>query len=396
MGFMYLLTRIRNTFTAAGRQGAFLANLLIGGAIAFFVYFIQQTGLIELLLNRILYLLLLAIGTVIRYKQFHSLSLSGLLVDAVIIFLAAGCWTYLKTVPARILYNGLLLLALIPLTFVLSNRYGIFSSGLPIVIGILVAILLDATNDLAKNRFRQRIAEEKQEAEYSIVRHLAHNVKPSLQIVRSPLVALQGLMAERGLMDVELSRRLDGSRETVGEALVNAIASLGQINGIIDNTRKLVTREINREEFGEVELKELLEKEVFPLHSGGKFHLVVEGAAVRLRLHRDSFIEAVNNLLRNADVHGFPAYCPNAEVRFLLRQTRKNVVIDYVNNGRPFPANLSTEEFLSFGRKSVESPGEGLGGAWVGKVIEAHGGKFEIVRDGEPVHFRITLPKRGN
>ncbi|WP_145024605.1 sensor histidine kinase [Geobacter argillaceus] len=278
----------------------------------------------------------------------------------------------------------------------MSNRYGIFSSGLPIVIGILVAILLDATNDLAKNRFRQRIAEEKQEAEYSIVRHLAHNVKPSLQIVRSPLVALQGLMAERGLMDVELSRRLDGSRETVGEALVNAIASLGQINGIIDNTRKLVTREINREEFGEVELKELLEKEVFPLHSGGKFHLVVEGAAVRLRLHRDSFIEAVNNLLRNADVHGFPAYCPNAEVRFLLRQTRKNVVIDYVNNGRPFPANLSTEEFLSFGRKSVESPGEGLGGAWVGKVIEAHGGKFEIVRDGEPVHFRITLPKRGN
>lgn len=393
---MNLFTIIRNTVTAAGRQGAFLANLFIGGAVALLVYFVQQTGLIELLLNRLLYLLLLAIGTVIRYKQFYGLSLSGLLVDVVIVSLAAGLWTYLKSVPARILGNGLLLLVLMPLTFVLSNRHGIFSSGLPIVFGIIVAIVLDAANDRARNRFRQRIAEEKQEAEYSIVRHLAHNVKPGLQIARSPLVALQGLLAERGFLDVELSRRLDGSRETVGEALDNAIASLGHINGIIDNTRKLVTREINREEFGEVELKELLEKEVFPLHTGGKFRLVVEGSAVKVRLHRASFVEAVNNLLRNADVHGFSAYRPDAEARFLLRQSRKSIVIDYSNNGRPFPPNLSAEDFLSFGRKSVESPGEGLGGAWVGKVIEAHGGKFEIIRDGEPVHFRITLPRRGN
>lgn len=390
------LSRIRNTFAAAGRQGAFLANLLIGGAVAFLVYFIQQAGLIELLLNRILYLLLLAIGTVIRYKQFHALTWSGLLVDAVIVVVAAGSWTYLKTAPARILCNGILALILIPLTFYLSTRYGIFSSGLPIVSGIIVAIVLDAASDLAKKRLRQRIAGEKQEAEFSIVRHLAHNVKPSLQIARSPLIALHGLLAERGLLDAELSRRLDGSRETAGEALDNAIASLGQINGIIDNTRKLVTREINRDEFRDVELKELLEKEVFPLHAGGKFRLVIEGTAVKVRLHRDSFVEAVNNLLRNAAVHGCPDHRPDAEVRFLLRQTRKSAVIDYTNNGRPFPANLSAADFLSFGRKGAESPGEGLGGAWIGKVIEAHAGQFEIVRDGAPVHFRITLPRRGN
>ena len=262
------------------------------------------------------------------------------------------------------------------------------------VMAIICAILLDATVDLARNRFRHRIAVEKQGAEYSIIRHLAHNVKPGLQIVRSPLLALQELLDSRGLLTAELSTRMDGSVETVGEALNKAIASLGQINDIIDNTRQLVTHEIDNEVLREVELKEMLEQDVFPLHAG-KFRMVVAGGPVYGTIHRESFIEAVNNLLRNAEVHGFPEQNAAYEVRFSLRQTRSWIVIDYTNNGRPFPANLSSEDFLSFGKKSADSPGEGLGGAWIGKVIEAHGGGFKIVRDGQPVHFRIKLPKRG-
>ena len=235
----------------------------------------------------------------------------------------------------------------------------------------------------------------KTEAEYSVIRHLAHNVKPGLQIARSPLVTIQRFLDSRGLLDAEVSRRLDGSSETAGEALHKAIASLGQINDIIDNTRRLVTREINRDDFQEIELKELLEKDVLPLHVG-KFRVVVDGGSTWVPLHRESIVEAFHNLLRNAEVHGFPEYIPGSEVRFHLHQTRKWVVIDYTNNGRPFPVNLTANDFLTFGRKSADSPGEGLGGAWIGKVIEAHGGDLEIIRDGHPVHFRIRLPKRGN
>jgi sensor histidine kinase regulating citrate/malate metabolism len=124
--------------------------------------------------------------------------------------------------------------------------------------------------------------------------------------------------------------------------------------------------------------------------------MLVDGGPLWVSLHRESFVEAINNLLRNAEIHGFLEPEAANEVCFTLRQTRKMVVIDYTNNGRPFPANLSTDDFLSFGRKGADSPGEGLGGAWIGKVIEAHGGDFEIIRDGQPLHFRITLPKRGN
>ena len=53
------------------------------------------------------------------------------------------------------------------------------------------------------------------------------------------------------------------------------------------------------------------------------------------------------------------------------------------------------KDFLAFGRKSGDSPGEGLGGAWIGKVIAAHNGSFEIIRDEHALHFRIMLPKGG-
>jgi two-component sensor histidine kinase len=378
-----------------GTRNAFLANLLIGCSLALLIYFIEQTGMIEQLLNRLLFMLLAAIGGVLHYRQFSPFTTEGIVLDAASIVIAVAFWTWFKTLTAKILSNLLLFIALIPLSLFMLERNGILLSGAPMVLAVIVAIFVDAVADLVRNRFRRRIAVEKQGAEFSVIRHLAHNVKPGLQIVRSPLLALQELLDQRGLLTAELSRRMDGSIETVGEALNNAIAGLGQINDIIDNTRQLVTREIDSKVFSDVGLKDMLERDVFPLHTG-KFSMVVEGDPVRVYLHRESFVEAINNLLRNAEVHGFPEQNADNEVRFTLRQTRKKIVINYTNNGRPFPANLSARDFLSFGRKGADSPGEGLGGAWIGKVIEAHGGGFEIIRGGQPVHFQITLPKRGN
>jgi len=388
-------TGYRRIFTAKGGKVPFWGNLLIGGAIALFVYFVEQTGLVEHLLNRVLYVLLSAIGLLFRYSEFRLFTTAGIVLDAVSVVLAVVLWTFFRSASARILANLALFVAVIPVTIVMLDRYSIFISGAPIVFGIIVAIAFDAAADLTRKLLRRRIAEEKQGAEFSVIRHLAHNVKPGLQIARSPLVAVQAFLDDRGLLTAEVSRRLDGSPETAGEALNKAIASLGQINDIIDNTRRLVTREINRDDFRETELRELLEKDVLPLHAG-RFRTVVEGGATWVPLHRESIVEAFNNLLRNAEVHGFPEYTADSQVCFHLRQTRKWIVIDYTNNGNPFPLNLTADDFLTFGRKSADSPGEGLGGAWIGKVVDAHGGMFEIIRDGHPVHFRIRLPKRGN
>ena len=54
---------------------------------------------------------------------------------------------------------------------------------------------------------------------------------------------------------------------------------------------------------------------------------------------------------------------------------------------------MSEDVFLSIGKKSINSKGKGLGGAWIKKVIEAHNGSFEIIRDDNPVHFRLKFPQ---
>jgi len=387
--------RIFNRFRGLWKNESFVANLFMGASIALFVYFVEQTGFLQRLLNFLIYLLLSAAGSLIKYKYFHTLTWAGIFIDSAVVVCAILIWTAFRGFAARVLANVVFLILLMPVSLYFFNRHAIVISAMPIVLGIIIAITIDAVADLYRQRFRRKIAEEKQVAEFSVIRHLAHNVKPNLQVIRSPLSALRDFLERERLLDAELSRRLDGSVETVSDALGKAMAGISRINDIIDNTRSVVTRDIPRGEFVRTGVKELLEKEVFP-HHGDKFRLTATGAAGWISLHRESFIEAVNNLIRNAGAHGFPDAAPGGELRFTLRETRNSLVIDYTNNGRPFPSNLSAREFLAFGIKSVDSPGEGLGGAWIGKVIAAHGGDFEIIRDGHPVHFRITLPRGGH
>jgi K+-sensing histidine kinase KdpD len=332
--------------------------------------------------------------TLLRNRFYYGPSVINFASDMIAIGIAAYIWTYLRTAKQKIAWNVALALILIPVSLFIYRKYGAILTSFLVVCGVITAIAFEALLDHMSKLFHLKILEEKQEAEFSILRHLNHNVKPNIQIAKSPLNAVMDFLEKNDLNRKVLARRMDGSEETIGEALQKSVMSLGQINDILDATRKLVTQQISRDDFREVEIIRLFEEEIIPLHSG-KFRIDVNGdPRLTVRLHRESFVEAVNNIIRNAEIHGYPEKCDIAVMTFAIRERRKNVVIDYINNGRPFPTNLSAKDFLSFGKKSSDSPGEGLGGAWIGKVIDAHQGTFEVIRDENPVHFRITLPKR--
>ena len=373
----------------------FTSNIIIAASIALFIYFLKQSLLLEHILVYIITLFLKIHFTLIRNRFYFAPSTINLISDLFVITIAAYFWTCFKTAKYRLLSNFALAILLIPVSLFVYNRYGVILTSFLIVCGIIIGVAIEALVDHMSRLYHLRILEEKQEAEFSILRHLNHNVKPNLQIVKSPLNAVIDFLEENGLSGKVLAKRLDGSDETVGEALQKSITGLNRINDILDHTRKLVTQQIAREEFQEQRIIGLFEEEIIPLHSG-KIRINVSGDdQLTVVLHKESFIEAINNLVRNAEVHAFPESLQDAELNFVIRENRKNIIIDYTNNGRPFPENLDAVGFLSFGRKSDESPGEGLGGAWIGKVIEAHHGIFEIIRDENPLHFRITMPKTG-
>ncbi len=364
-------------------------------AIALFVYFLLQTNLLHWVLLNLIKLLFSMHFSILLNRPSFTPSLTSLSMDLGVLVLCAYIWTYLSTPAKRIGATATLGVLLIPVTYYLFTSCGTLIISLLIVIGVTVAITLDAAVVFLSHRVNRKLVEEKHDAEYNILRHLNHNVKPNIQMAKSPISAIISFLESKNMLEEPLAKRLDGTLETVGEALSNALTSLTHINDILETARELVAHEISRDDFLEIDICRLFRLEIVPLYAT-KFSIVVQcDRAIPVRLHRHSFIEALNNLIRNAEIHGFPVNPKDAQLLFRISERRRSVVIDYTNNGRRFPENLTERDFMAFGGKSGDSPGEGLGGAWVGKVIEAHNGSFEIIRDEHPLHFRITLPKGG-
>ena len=373
----------------------FTANIVIGASIAFFIYFLKVSSLLVYSIAYVIKFLFAVHVTLTNNRFYYAPSTANFLCDAVTIIFSAYIWTYFRSTRNKLIGNVVLTAALVPLSLFVFKGYGIIVTSPLIACGIILNIGLDAVLDRRSKLSRLKILNEKQEAEFSILGHLNHNVKPNIQIAKSPISAVSQFLGEKRLLDEVLAKRLDGSDETVGEALQKAVMSLDQISDILDSTRKLVTQQIRREDFRECSVRRVFEREIIPLYDRSLTIVVEGGEELEARIHKESFVEAMNNIIRNAEMHAFPDRRTDATLTFGISENRKSLIIDYTNNGKPFPANLTAKDFLSFGKKGKESLGEGLGGAWIGKVIEAHNGTFEIVRDDNPVHFRITLPKRG-
>jgi signal transduction histidine kinase len=371
----------------------FTSNVMICMAITLFVYFLLQTPFLHWILLNLIKLLFSIHFSILLNKASFTPSLTSLLMDAGVLVICAYFWTYLRTPVKRIAAVGALGVFLVPVTWYLYTSCGTLIISLLIVIAVTGGMAMDAALQVFSSRVNRKLAEEKHDAEYNILRHLNHNVKPNLQMAKSPITAVISFLESKKMLDEPLAKRLDGSIETIGEALRNSVTSLAHINDILETARELISHEIRREDFLEVDICSLFRKEIAPLHASKLAISVKCDRAITVRLHRQSFIEAMNNLIRNAEIHGFQGNCSEARLLFRITERRRSVVIDYTNNGRRFPENLTERDFVALGGKSGDSPGEGLGGAWIGKVIAAHDGSFEIIRDEHPLHFRITLPK---
>jgi signal transduction histidine kinase len=258
------------------------------------------------------------------------------------------------------------------------------------------AAVLDHALERRRERRRARELDGRREAGVDVVRHIAHCVNPAIRVAVSPLEAVREHLVRSGRIDEVVSRRRDGGTETAGEAIEATVVALKQIRDVLEDTERIFGDRISPDDFEEVDLFALFRSEIAPVAAGGSVEVRFDVQADRpVRLHRTSFVQAVRNLIRNAEVHGFPdGFVPREKpfVRFEVRQTARETIVDCTNNGAPFPEGFSTHDFLAFGRKGKNSRGRGLGGAWIRKFVEIHGGTFRKVGN-DPVHFRIALPR---
>jgi signal transduction histidine kinase len=282
-------------------------------------------------------------------------------------------------------------------TIVLALRivHYLIAFGVPFFVASVIDLYCTERKSILK------IEAEKQDAEFHVVSHLAHNIKPKLSSAQSVLNHLQNFISRAGLGDSPLQKEFyEGqTAETVLDALHKAKGALNQVDAEIINIRDLITEEINEKDFQKVDIDKLFHEEIIPLFKcdSSNFHIEIEAEPnCKAVLHKHSFVESMNNLIRNALVHGFTNQSFHNTIKFMIKRKRGGIIVDYLNNGSPLPPEMNQNNLLAYGVKSVGSPGGGLGMAYVGKMIKAHNGTFEILDNPEyNVHFRIILPKGG-
>lgn len=261
------------------------------------------------------------------------------------------------------------------------------------------ALLIEANAKLVSLRAILNIEEKKQEAEFQVVRHIAHNLSPRLSSVGSVLKHLNDFLLSKNLLQEPIQEQFyDGQQmEFVGDAIAKARLDVIQMNNLIKDTRKVITEEITREDFNNVNILDFFET-IKAKYINESFTLLIEcDNSINFELHETSFAEMIDNFIRNAEIHGFNAQTTLSPLIVISCQIENKLInIDIKNNGLPLPPELTADKFISFGEKRTNSPGEGLGGAYINKVIRAHEGDLQIITSDRnfPVCFRICLPLR--
>ena len=234
------------------------------------------------------------------------------------------------------------------------------------------------------------------------VGHIIHSLAPKLSEIDSVLGSVlargneKNGFSQKPLQD---AHSVEDKPETVGAALESALKASNWIREWMKTWETLAKKEMNPKDFEKVDMdsvfKEIKSEYRRPkntLHFRINYSIASNTPAIEL--HRQIFKEVINNIIRNAEKSGvFKEDSEANEVNFSVGMRGDRICIDYWNNGKEFPKEITESKYLSLGDPNMASGGGGYGGALLGLFMDAHGGEFKIVRDTKyPVHHRLFLP----
>lgn len=115
-------------------------------------------------------------------------------------------------------------------------------------------------------------------------------------------------------------------------------------------------------------------------------------------IDRAQMTTVFSNLIENACRHGFVEHKKYVVYFYIhLSEDRKWAIVEYKNDGRPFPKSFSFEDFKTYGNYAGETGHSGIGGFLISQIIANHDGEIfyrEDVDRNDPfkVQFEIVLP----
>lgn len=266
---------------------------------------------------------------------------------------------------------------------------------------------------------KAKVLEQKKEAEvetkateYNIVAAISHNLNQKLGSIENDFDTIFRFLKDKQesgekLLFSELIRRVQP-----GEAL-DRIPTLAKISDRLrDNldsvygTLKSVEG-ILQKQHADVELTDIarfIRTEVKDRFESPMLQISLNAPkkAFHVPIDRLAFRDALDNLLNNAQKHGFIEKDRIYHVNFSISRHESETGITqlrivYKNDGTPFPKGFSFDEYKRLAARAGRTKGSGIGGFYIARVIDLHGGEFNEIRDAFdvsefPVQFEILLP----
>ncbi|CAN7714299.1 ATP-binding protein [Acidovorax sp. LjRoot66] len=216
------------------------------------------------------------------------------------------------------------------------------------------------------------------------LRHVSHELKTPLASMREGVALLQdGVTGELNAEQQEVAQILH--HNTI--VLQNEIEALLRFNAAAFEARQLHRRD--------TDLIALLEAQVESQRlqwQARGLRVVVQGSPVSLAIDGDKIASAIGNLLSNA-IRFSPK---QGTVRLAVSRVPGRVRIDVIDQGpgvAPADRPHVFEPFYRGARQPEDAVrGTGVGLSIVQEYIGAHGGRVELVEDGDHSFFRIELP----
>ncbi len=253
--------------------------------------------------------------------------------------------------------------------------------------------------------------------EYEVIANMNHSLKNKLGVIINDYDTLVRFLhrKERANSPISFNDTIRPIFENESISDVDTIQLITERlkNNLLDTSKvfntslKLQTRELKKDS---VELVVYFRNELKPSFAGKDFTIeIVAEPKLKLNvfLDKEVFRDVIDNLVNNAELHGFTE--ENREYKIVFELSKSEEIYDeksesvknyarivYKNNGKPFPKGFSFDDYVRYSSKAGKTQGTGIGGAVVDKIIKLHEGKFNELPTNEhsifSVQFEILLP----
>ena len=238
---------------------------------------------------------------------------------------------------------------------------------------------------------RLKVGDRKREAEFEMVGRIEHNISPRLSGAKTCIELSIELLKQKSLSEEAVN--IDETEKKIAiNKLGIAFKELNLITDILDRARNNVSDNVEekRLNFQEVDIHKIFEEDIIPLYRNivgfEEIGIVVNSSEVEnIKLDKTGFMEAINNIIKNAYDWGFKGNKnKKAELTFDISEDDDFLIIDYKNNGKMFPKEINEEHFLKR---------RGHGGKTVNDFLQVHNAELDIVRCSN-CNFIIKIPRR--